>query len=397
MGTLQLAVLSHILPPSPSGQAVMLYRLLRDWDPNDYCLLSRQDYGGDKGEQDPLPRLPAQYYHLKPGFLLRGLNRIKILELVALLLQTLQRARSIVRIVKRERCSAIMACSGDLHDLPAGYLASRWVQVPFYAYMFDDYLYQWTRSLHRNFARCAEHIALKRATAVIVPNEFLSHEYYRRYQIEPTVIHNPSENSQIDKKSNIPWPSSKEEIKIVYTGAIYHAHFDAFRNLMAAINLLGRSDIRLHLYTAQPRVELERENICGPIIYHNHLAPSHLFEVQKRADILFLALAFNSTIPEVIKTSAPGKMAEYLASGRPVLIHAPSDSFVSWYFKEHKCGFVVDQNKPEVLTQAICCIIDDAELRKMLSKNARARAQADFDLYAAQMKFLNLFQCKRGG
>jgi glycosyltransferase involved in cell wall biosynthesis len=392
-----LAVISHILPPSPSGQAVMLHRLLRNWDPKDYCLLSRQCYGKEVEGHYVLRRLPAQYYYLKPAFHFRGLQRFTILELVDLLFQTLQRARNIVRIVKRERCQAVMACSGDLLNLPASYLASRWMHVPFYAYIFDDYLYQWTKRLHRNFARCAEHIALRKATAVVVPNEFLRDEYHRRYQIEPTVVHNPCEYLEIDKKSHIPWPSTKDEINIVYTGAIYHAHFDAFRNLIAAIDLLGRTNIQLHLYTAQPRVELEKEDICGPIIYHNHIAPPDLLVVQKKADILFLALAFNSAIPEVIKTSAPGKMGEYLASGRPVLVHAPRDSFVSWYFKKYKCGVVVDQNKPETLSQAILHIIDNVKLRMELGKNARARAHADFDLHSARMKFLNLFQPKRTG
>ena len=392
----KLALISHILPPSPSGQAVMLFRLLRDWDPRDYCLLSRNNYCEGRGEQGPLPNLPAQYYHLRSGFHLRGSHRFKFLELVDLLVQTLQRARSIVRIIKREKCSAIMACSGDLLDLPAGYLTSRWARVPFYAYIFDDYLYQWTDSLRRFFARHAEHIALKGATGVIVSNEFLSDAYYRRYQIEPSVIHNPCENLQIDKKSNIPWPSSNNEIKIVYTGAIYHAHFDAFRNLIVAIRQLGSTDIKLHLYTAQPPVELERENICGSIQYHSFVTPSQIIEVQKRADILFLPLAFNSTIPEVIKTSAPGKMGEYMASGRPILVHAPTDSFVSWYFKEYKCGLVVDQSNPEILSQAISRILNNVKLRKKLVLNARARAKVDFNLNTAQDKFLRLFQVQKG-
>jgi glycosyltransferase involved in cell wall biosynthesis len=393
---LPLAVLSHILPPSPSGQAIMLYRLLRDWDPKAYYLLSRQDYGGGRGEQDLLPRLPAQYYHFKPKFRLRGANRFKILELVALLLQTLHRARNILRIVKRKKCGAIMACSGDLFDLPAGYLASRWARVPFYAYIFDDYLYQWTRRIHRFFVRCVEPIMLKGAAGIIVPNEFLRDEYFRRYHVKPTVIHNPCENSQIDKKSNIPWPSSKDEIKIVYTGAIYHAHFDAFRNLMAAIQLVDRPTVKLHLYSAQTRKELERENIRGPIVYHHHLLPSEISAVQRQGDILFLSLAFNSAIPEVIKTSAPGKMGEYMASGRPILVHAPADSFVSWYFKKYKCGVVVDQSKPEMLGRAILMILNDADLRKKLEENALNRAQIDFKLNSAQEKFLNFFYLKNG-
>jgi len=266
--------------------------------------------------------------------------------------------------------------------------------VPFYAYLFDDYVYQWTRRVHRGFARYAESIMLKDAAGVVVPNEFLRDEYRRRYQVEPTVIYNPCEFSEVDDASDIPWPANEGEVRIVYTGAIYHAHYDAFRNLIAALRLLGRPGLKLHLYTAQPQVELAREGIVGPVVTHNHLAPSHVFEVQRQADILFLPLAFSSMIPEVIKTSAPGKMGEYLASGRPVLVHAPGDSFVSWYFREHKCGVVVEQSEPAMLVQAIQRIAEDADLRRRLGQNARVRAATDFSLEMARIKFFKLFQPK---
>jgi len=391
-----LAVLSHVLPPSPSGQAVVLYRLLRDWDLADYRLLSRQNYDAYACGQNSPSRLPARYYHLAAGFRLRGASRLGVLAVVNGLLEILQRARNVVRIVKREKCGAILACSGDIIDLPAGYLASRWARVPFYAYIFDYYSYQWTRPAYRFFARCAEPIVLKGAAGVIVPNEFLRDEYRRRYQVEPTVIHNPCEVAQIDKEHDFPWPAEPGKVKIVFTGAIYHANYDAFRNLIAAIEQLGRTDVKLHLYTAQPLPELERENICGPIVYHNHRALSKVFEVQRQADILFLPLAFESAIPEVIRTSAPGKMGEYLASGRPILVHAPADSFVSWYFKTHECGVVVDQSDPRMLVQAIQRILDDAELRRKLRRNARSSAQIDFGLDGARTKFLRVFQPKGG-
>jgi glycosyltransferase involved in cell wall biosynthesis len=297
-----------------------------------------------------------------------------------------------VRVVRDEKCGLILACSGDIVDLPAGYLASLWSRCPFYAYIFDYYSHQWTQRLHRALAQRVEPIVLKRAAGVIVPNEFLRDEYHRRYQVEPTVIHNPCEVWHTE--CEFPWPASQGQIRIVYTGAVHHANDDAFRNLIAAIHLLDRVDVELHLYTAQPPAELERAEIRGPVVRHNPLAPSHVSEVHRTADILFLPLAFNSAIPEVIKTSAPGKMGEYLASGRPVLVHAPADSFVSWYFAEHHCGVVVDQSEPAMLAQAITRILADAELRRSLVDSARARARADFDLAGAQTQFVRALQPK---
>ena len=80
--------------------------------------------------------------------------------------------------------------------------------------------------------------------------------------------------------------------------------------------------------------------------------------------MLFLPLAFDSPYPAVARTSAPAKMAEYLTARRPILVHAPADSFVSSYFRPHSCGVVVDEVDPIALAQALERVIGDSELRK---------------------------------
>lgn len=394
-GRMKFALVSHVLPPSCSGQAVVIYRILQAIDPNCYCLISRQNYDCGDYQGGISSRLSAHYHYLPPELRLRG-RRFGLFGANSWL-QTLQRARRIARIVKHERASAIVACSGDPYDLPAGYLASRWVKVGYYPYIFDDYLYQWVAPQLRSFAHRFEATLLKGADEIIVPNEFLRDDYRRRYGVESVVIHNPCEESEPGPEHKFSWPNDEGEIKIVYTGAVYHAHYDAFHNLLVAIQQIGRPEIRLHLYTEQHPKDLERENICGPVVYHPQLALSQIVEVQGRADILFLPLAFNSPIPEVIKTSAPGKMGEYMASGRPILVHAPGDSFLSWYFKKHGCGLVVDRNDPLELSRAIQRIIDDPALRRELIEKALMRAKIDFSLTIARMMFMKLFESKGEG
>jgi len=390
----KLGVLSHILPPSPSGQAIVLYRLLGELKPEDYCLLSSENYDPYTCKQNSGSRLPAKYFKLPMEFsfkpILFGLRLV--CNIVNSIFHLFQRAKNIARIVKQERCGAVVACSGDPINLPAGYLAGLLARVPFYAYIFDDYIYQWTQRKHKWWARCLEPIIIKGAMGVIVPNEFLKDEYRRRYQIESTVVHNPCEISEQSGEDNIPWPVEDSKIKIVYTGALYQAHYDAFRNLISAIEKSNQSNLRLHLYTAQAFEILEKEGITGPVIYNNHIPHSRILDVQRSADILFLPLAFHSPFPEVIKTSAPGKMGEYLASGRPILVHAPPDSFVSDYFRENKCGFVVNKGDPEELIKAIQTIIENVRIRDEVVKNALDRAKVDFSLECSRDKFFKLFQ-----
>ena len=100
--------------------------------------------------------------------------------------------------------------------------------------------------------------------------------------------------------------------------------------------------------------------------------------IQRQAQVLFLPFAFHSPYPEVVRTSAPAKMAEYLAARRPILVHAPADSFVSHYFKRHGCGIVVDEPQPAAVAQALARILDDGALREQLSASAWQRACEDF-------------------
>jgi glycosyltransferase involved in cell wall biosynthesis len=229
-----------------------------------------------------------------------------------------------------------------------------------------------------------------------VPNLLLRSEYQRRYGVESTVVHNACEIAEPAERCDIQRSGDEGGSRIVYTGAIYHANHDAFRNLLAALQQLGRPNVKLHLYTSQARTELEREDIRGPIEYHNHIPPPQVAEAQRCADILFLPLAFHSGIPEAIRTAAPGKMGEYLASMRPILVHAPEDSFVSRYFKEHECGVVVDRNEIAALAGALEKLLDDARLRERVVRNARERALVDFGLDNAQRAFRRVFRPELG-
>ena len=394
----KVAVLSHILPPSPSGQAMVLYRLLRQVRPDDYCLISREDYCGPGWHQADEARLPARYYQLRAKQILPVPDRRGIRAICRLpnwLGEFVQKCRAVFGIIRHERCQALVACSGDIWDLPVGYFASRLAGVSFYAYIFDDYVRQWTGPRKQGWARRVAPWVMRGAAGVIVPNEFLRAEYQQRYGIEPVVIHNPCE--AVEDGPERAWPANAGEIGIVYTGAVYGAHYDAFRNLLAALKMIDQPEIKLHLYTAQPAAELEREHICGPIVYHPHLPPSAVVEVQRQADILFLPLAFHSPFPEVIRTSAPGKMGEYLASGRPVLAHAPADSFVSWYFRTFGVGAVVDRDDPSVLAQAIRQIMQEPDLRRKWRELALHRAQLDFSPGSTRARFLNLLGTRTSG
>lgn len=380
---MKFALISHILPPSPSGQAMVLYRLLSGLSPDSYCLISREDYGSDIKQGAGSVKLPARYYDLKWVFRLPEINFMKLSALTApinALWGIYRRAKEIEKIIKEEKCRLLIACTGDLYDLPAAWLASRRSGVPLVPYMFDDYLYQWTGA-QRFVSRRMEPLIMKHARGLIVPNEYLEKEYRQRYGIKSTVIHNPCVIPDLEELDNAERIFNDGDMNIVYTGSIYHAHYDAFRNLIKAIAGLESPNIKLHLYTAQPEAELMQNGISGAmVVYHPHIDQSEVSRVLRQADALFLPLAFNSPIPEVIKTSAPGKTGEYLSVGRPILVHAPKDSFVNWYFRENRCGLVVDRLDSRVLSERLAELLGNCEMRTELGRRAREMAERDFNI-----------------
>jgi hypothetical protein len=124
---------------------VVIYRMLRELDPLSYCLISTDDHSDKTPIENPSQLLACTYHYLPPPFRFArgyrfGLQRPR--ESVNLLLAIIEYSRRIAEIVRRERCEAVVACTGDVTILPAGYLASRLARVPFYAYVFDHYSYR---------------------------------------------------------------------------------------------------------------------------------------------------------------------------------------------------------------------------------------------------------------
>jgi glycosyltransferase involved in cell wall biosynthesis len=404
---MRFALISNLLPPSESGPAITIHRLLRDLDPASYCLISSRDYG-PTDQTSPSTRLPGTYFHVRPLVrMTRGdhFRRLQALTTAATFgLAVILRARQIASILRREGCDAVIVCTGghEILDFPSGYLASRLVGTRFYAYLLDQYSNMASYLLRKSFLRrleapivrawtaIVEAPIMKGASAIITPNEFQRDEVRRLYQREAVLIRNACDLSAYESPGGTRGTRSdakRGELAIVYTGAVSDLHYQGFRNLIAAIHLLARQDIRLHLYTAQSPLHCESVGITGPVAFHPHEDFSAMPAVQQQAEGLCLRLGFETSHSEVVRTAAPGKMGEYLASGRPILVHAPADSFIAWYFRRHECGLVVDDSDPSQLAKGLGLLLSDSGLRERLGARARERAQADFSLPRARAEF----------
>ena len=386
---MKFALISPVLPPSPSGQAVVLYKLLKGINPEKFIAISTHNYQ-KKCRNQCTERLDCDYIFLPDLniFFKKFVLITNFLGVTCFLHAYLQkRAADYVKIFKQTGCQKAIACTANLFEPYAVFLACKTINIPFYFYIFDDYILQWTNPSELKFVKETGNLLIKNAKIVVVANECLKKEYNLRYNIESEVIHNPVNLADYTFSQN--YELTKSNIRIVYTGDVGEAHYDAFRDLIFALEQLHREDVEFHIYTSRRKARLLKEGIGGPfVVLHPHQNIASIPEIQQSADILFLPLAFHSKYPDfIINSASPGKMGELLAAGRPILVHAPSKSYVTWYFKKNKCGIVVDSPHVEELANAIQKLVIDENLRRTLSEAARKSARQDFNLDSIRSHF----------
>jgi glycosyltransferase involved in cell wall biosynthesis len=367
----RLAIVSNVVPPSPSGQAIVLAKLVADRPSEGYVLVATKPQGG---------LVATTPVSVTTELVVEPRSRSRLLNWILLPLRVLVHAERLARAVRRHRADVVVGCTGDLWDLPVAMVAARRAKAEFVAYLFDDYVHQWPSPFMRAVARRLEGPVLRRAETVIATNETLAEAVRQRVGAAPVIVRNPADATA---------PAGNVAVvpgTIVYTGAVYAAHYDAFRWLLEVLERLD-SHVTLNVYTRTTAAELVAAGIRGRLKVYPHRLAAQVPALHAAADVLFLPLASSGVYhPELIRTSAPGKLGEYLAAGRPLLAVVPAGSFVDWYVTTHDCGTVVTEDGAE-LAKALDRLLHDEGLRTRLARNARARFEADFALTIAREAF----------
>jgi glycosyltransferase involved in cell wall biosynthesis len=390
------AVISSTLPPATNGQAVMLGRILRGLPAENYRLILTEK---PFGKSTSVPLAAEVHSVATPAYWqpsrLPGIGGLMALANYAIVF--FSRTRQLGELLRKFRCRRAVVCTGHIFDLPTAWIASRKARIPLIVYAFDFYAYQFDAVggflglLIRAFARLAERVILPRTELVIVPNEFLQNEYAKRYHVRTVIVRNPLDFNP-DSMSQHPWPAAPDSIRLAYTGSVYTPQIQSLRLILQALENDVTGRIRLALLTPQTPDELAAMNITGRVDHLGCLNHEATREAQSRADVLVLPFGFDTPYPTIIRTSAPGKLAEYLASGRPILVIAPPDSFLVWYFERHRCGWVVAEKDPARILSVIDEIIASPDERAERCRRAFQCAQRDFALDVARRTFLGAVQ-----
>lgn len=350
---LRTAFVTPVAPPHDSGQGIVIGRLLEGFDPDSYAVVTcmRPDE-----EASTLPALPRPVLRVRR-------DPMRWNPWVALALRTVRT----VLALRKARAEAVVGCSGRLLDLPAAWLSAKILRLPFYAWLVDDWLLQSVLDPGHRLAEALEARIVRDARRIMIPCPTLGEELFRRHGVQPVWVPNPRYEG--------PMAPPDGRHRFVFSGQVYAAHLDAVRNVLAALDRLDRPDVRLDVFSGY----VTPGGLAGPrVVVHPHRPFDQIARVHADADVLLLALAFDSPYPELIRTSCPTKLSDYLHSGRPILVHAPEDSFPARFCREQGFGLVVDRPDPAAVAEALQRLLDDPDLAERLGRRARECA----DLFA---------------
>ncbi len=391
----RILYLSDTVPPFTSGSTVIMHRLLSKFPDESYVLLSRSAKPNSEERIDEELWLPGHYVYAMSSSFWRFFSKLQSRSSVWKWLQTLPVFVRGMQVVVREKSVkhllvAPSAFSGTF------LLATCWLhcitRIPMSVYFFDMFDRGQKTTLEDRMRCSIEGMAIRLSSNVFVMSEPLQEHYDYKYGIESVLLPHPVDltsyalpddgGSCIDNKPDLP-------LRIVFSGMIYEAQLDAILNLVQVVN--ESQDMEFHIYSPITEAKRRWMGITGDnVVFHGAVSHSEIPGILQGADILFLPVAFDyiyanmiEEMPadklreqraagrEVIRTASPSKFPEYLAAGRPILIHAPEFSYVVWYGKTHRCAEVVDTPDLKALRNAVLRLQNDKSYCDLLATNAR--------------------------
>jgi glycosyltransferase involved in cell wall biosynthesis len=370
------------LPCNHMGAGILMRRLFVNF-PSDrlWALTSRQSMQG-LALYDPVPPSQRQIPVLEIQIHRRWIGSLASLLNYMLIPLTVWRG---VQLVRKEKIQTLFTVPWD-HFTIAAYFIHEITGVPIFMYIMDDPVGARRADgsqplLYRIFMPRLMSIC-KRVWGV---SDGMCEYFEKTYGVKCLSLLPVLDLENFQRKGIAKEIRADGTFHVVFTGSIYSAQVDSVRRLVRVVGQdpgrNGDSDakIQLTLYTSATVEALERLGVMGKNVRRDEVKHEDIASVMAGADVAFLPLSFDPNMRHIVETSFPSKIAEYLAGGVPILVHAPPYSAATRYCLEHGCGLVVDEPSEAKLRDALMRLTNDTALRKKLSAKALGTAGRNHD------------------
>jgi len=374
-----LVVLAYCFPPISVGPSFLIDRLLSGFDLTDTLLFAgepdRFHFRDDRGPATQVEvrrrDVPRWWPQDDTAVTVRHRRVPLRLRAVGNVLVALRVAVEATQALRNTRARGLLVVYPKQHFLLAACVAAALTRKPLLVYFMDVYVEALPRG--RRVARIIERYVLRRAAVLFAMSDAHREQLEARLRAigvqGARVVEIPHMFAPVEVVAIDPAPGRPS---IVFTGAIYGAQADAIRRLIDALDhpMLGGLDPRLHLLSPMDAQTVASFGVrTGARVQLRAGSSVEAVATQRVGDILFLPISFDLT-PDQARTASPSKLPEYLAARRPILVHAPPDSYVARYARAHGFAEVVDVPEVEAVAAAVRRLATDAARRTELVRAA---------------------------
>lgn len=268
---------------------------------------------------------------------------------------------------------------------------------PLVIHMMDDwpvtinkpglFSFYWGRVIEKEFRQL-----LDKSSVLMSICDTMSEEYKIRYNKDFLSFHNP-----IDTNFWMPYSKTdyavKNKFTVLYAGRISQGIKESIKDIASAVNkvFIDNPDIMLEIQTS------DISELNKVIQFNDHITwvkPKDYRELPVKfsgADLLVLPYDFDNKSIDFLRFSFSTKISEFMISGTPILVYADKQTAMAKYALKDKWAYVVTENRPEKLVNAIRNLYSDIKLRKRLGERAKELAIKNEDSQTVRERFRKCF------
>jgi len=347
----RVLISTWVFPPASSGTGIILYELLRHLPQEQMIAVHSLGYP---------PLLLGNSLDVEQSvFLVGGSAKwtVRLMRRAPQLLVPLIRRR-IVRLARSHGVQRIYAHFPAACFVVAAWQAAKQLDLPLTVY-FDILWEENYTGPAGALARKYEKRIFQYADRRFAITEFAVEHLQKKHGVDVQLIPHLVDSSQIPSRPTQLLTDGPATMH--FCGGIYEKmNKDSIFRMVKAVQMTKSHPV-LDFCVPEMPAELLEQGIVGRYVNHKELR-----KAQQESTILYLPQAFSSPQPEMVRRNFPTKAMDYLVSGRPILVHSPSDSYLTYLARREGFALVVDRPDQSELAEAIDRLIEDQELQRQV-------------------------------
>ena len=267
----------------------------------------------------------------------------------------------------------------------AFYVADRF-SIPIIASTADDFIFDqgFTLSPFTWIYRSKYNRYIKSLLSRRFEFMFESEKIQTRYQTEfsaPSFIQYICTELSVSEK-----PRISDSIRSVgYFGNLESGRLGAILDVADAVSGI-QPQTKIHIYSKDANSSVQKKTNRHPnVVLHEAVPYEEMLLLTEQMDALLIVESTKKRHVRTVRYSLSTKVADCLASGKPILAYGGRDTGAMDFLSENKCALVVTDKK--LLVQSIRPFLEDTKLFCPLILNAIKTCRSTFDVNRQAMKF----------